>query len=331
MTRVTESQLASSLLNYTAQHRANINKLNDDISSGIQVRTPGDSSVAATISLMQQNLEKTEGYKNGITQVRSRLDFQDNVLGQVNDLLVRAKEIATQAANESLSATNRSQLSSEVLQIRDHIVSLANSQYQGLYVFGGARDDAPPYNAASYAQPSTGLASQRYTYSTAYGTTGAGAVKTVNLTDNLTISINTPGNQIFDNAIQGLERLGRSMLGYKTNPATGAADGTGAAYSFPAEYSTQTADIKTAMNLLDTARQNDVMVERVDLAGRLRRLETADSLLNLTKGSSQEALDKLQNTDMYSAATELSQAQTALQASLTVSTKVLQMSILDYL
>jgi flagellin-like hook-associated protein FlgL len=121
------------------------------------------------------------------------------------------------------------------------------------------------------------------------------------------------------------------MLGYKTNPATGAADGTGTAYSFPSEYSTQTADIKTAMNLLDTARQNDVMVERVDLAGRLRRLETADSLLNLTKGSSQEALDKLQNTDMYSAATELSQAQTALQASLTVSTKVLQMSILDYL
>jgi flagellar hook-associated protein 3 FlgL len=331
MTRVTEAQLASGLLNYTARHRSNINRLNDDISSGIRVRNPGDSNVAGTISLMQQNLEKAEGYKNSIASAKSRIDFQDNVLTQVNELLVRAKEIATQAANESLSPTNRNQLSTEVMQIRDHLVSLANSQYQGKYIYGGTRDDAPPYNAQTYTNPSTGLNSQRYTYSTAYGTTGSGALKTVNLTDNLTLTLNTPGNQVFDDAIQGLERLGRSMAGYRTTLVSGVPDGTSAAYTFPADYSTQTQDIKAAMDFLDSARQNDISVERVDLAGRMRRIETAESLVNLTKTTSKEALDSLQNTDMYTAATDLSQAQTALQASLTVSTKVLQMSILDYI
>src|SRR5690606_29486905 len=133
------------------------------------------------------------------------------------------------------------------------------------------------------------------------------------------------------NAIAGLERLGRALQGYATTPATGIPDGGGAAYVFPADFSVQTQDIKNAMDLIDVARQQDIMPERVDIAGRQRRIETAESLLSLLKISSEEALDKLQATDVFEAATNLSQAQTALQASLTVSTRVLQMSILDYI
>ena len=331
MTRITESQLARSLTNYTSIHRNTISKLNDDISSGIHVRNPGDTNVAGTVSLMQQNLQKVEGYNNNIGIAKGYLNFQEDVLDQSSELLVRAKEIATQASNETLSVENRSQLAAEVMQIRDHMVSLANSNYQGKFVYGGTDDDDPPYDSTTYTAPATGLEAQRYIYDTDLGSTGAGAVKTVHLTDNLTLTLNTPGNQVFDNAIQGLERLGRSLNGYATTPATGAPDGGGAAYSMPTDYATQTADIKSALDTLDKARNNDIMPERISVAGRLRRIDTAQSLLDITKVTSQEALDTLQNTDIYSAATELTQAQTALQASLTVSTKVLQMSILDYI
>jgi flagellar hook-associated protein 3 FlgL len=331
MTRVTESQLTRNLLNWSARHRDTINKLNDNISSGITVVNPGDSSLSGTVSLFRQNLDKVAGFKNSITQIKGSLAFQENVMGQMNELLIRAKEIAAQAANETMSPTNRAQLSEEIFQIRDHIVSLGNSTYQGKYVYGGTDDDDAPFDAATYTNPASGDAHTRYVYDTDFGSSGAGAIKTVKLTDDLTITANTPGSQLFNNAIFGLERLGRALAGYATNPATGAPDGTGNAYTFPTDYGTQTTAIKSAMDLIDTSRQSDIMPERVDIAGRLRRITTAESLLDLLKTSSQEALDKLQNTDMYSAATELSQAQTALQASLTVSTRVLQMSILDYI
>lgn len=328
MTRVTESQLASALIGYVQNHRTTIQKLNEEISTGIKVNTPGDSNDSGTISQFRQSLDRVESYKNRITSVQSFLTFQDDALNQANELLVRAKEIASQAANETNSATTRAQMAEEVFQIRDHLVSLANSTYQGKYVYGGADDDDPPYDANVYTVPPTGGASQRYVFDAEPGTS---TTRSVQLTDDLSITTNTPGNQIFDNGIQAMERLGRALAGYQTNPAVGAPDGTGAAYTFPAQYSQQTADIRNTIDLLNTARQNDILPERVSISGRMRRIETAKSLLDLTKASGEEVLDRLQNTDVFDSASQLSQAQTALQASLTVSTQVLKLSILDFL
>lgn len=328
MTRVTESSLARNLIGYMTDNRNVIDKLNNAISSGVTVHTPGDSEIAGTISQFQQSLDKATSYKNRITSTGDLLNFQENVLGQVNDLLVRAKEIAAQAANETNSPTIRSQMAAEAYEIRDHIVSLANSTYQGRYIYGGIDDNDPPYDAATYTNPSSGAGSQRYVYDTDAGST---TTRSISITDNLTITTNTPGNTLFDNAIQGLERLGRALEGYETLPASGAPTGAGAAYSFPTDYARQTADIKAVMDQLDTARQTDIAPERTDIAGRQTRIQTAKSLLDLTINSSQEALDQYQNTDVVSAATQLTQAQTALQASLQVSVKALGLSILDYI
>lgn len=331
MVRITESQLARNLTHWSERHRQTISTLNDSISSGIKVTNPGDSSLAGTISLFRQNLDKVDGFKNSITQVKGSLAFQENVMNKVNELLIRAKEIATQGANETLSPTNRAQLAEEIFQLRDHLVSLGNSTYQGKYIFGGTDDDDPPFDPATYTNPSSGDASVRYVYDTDPGSTGSGATRTVRLTDDLSIVTNTPGGQLFNNGIYALERLGRALAGYDTLPASGAPDGTGTAYTFPADFGNQTLAIRGAIDLIDSSRQGDIMPERVDIAGRQRRIETAESLLSLLKTSSQEALDKLQNTDIMEAATNLSQAQTALQASYTVSTQVLRLTILDYI
>lgn len=330
MTRITESQLTRNLINYMTDNRTVIDKLNNSISTGVTVHTPGDSDIAGTISQFQQSLDKAKSYSTRITSVSDQLSFQENVLTHVNDLLVRAKEIAAQAANETNSPSIRAQMAAEVQEIHAHVISLANSTYQGRYIYGGVDDDDPPYapdTTTPYTNPASGYFHDRYVYDT---DPGSSLSRTVNITDNLTITTNKPGNLLFDNAIQGLERLGRAMSGYETLPATGAPNGTGIQYTFPADYAAQTASIKAAMDQLETARTNDISTERTDIAGRQVRIETAKSLLNLTKTSAEDALDQYQNTDTLEAATQLTQAQTALQASLSVSVKVLGLSILDY-
>jgi flagellin-like hook-associated protein FlgL len=130
--------------------------------------------------------------------------------------------------------------------------------------------------------------------------------------------------------MEALERLSRSLAGYKTEPATGTPDGTGDPYSYPAEFHTQTEDIKKAIDLLETARNVDMIPERVTLGGKLKRIETGAALLELSKNSAKEVLSRIQDTDEIEVASSLQQAQTALQASYAVTAKVLRMTILDY-
>lgn len=330
MTRVTESQLLRNNLSHIGRSRDHILKLNDQIGTGLKVANPSDSELSATIEKYRQTLDQLDSYANRTAGVKSFLTFQDDALSQVGELLTRAREIASQASNSTNSPETRAQMAEEVFQIRDHLVQLANSRYQGKYVWGGGASGSavPPYVQTTDYANGTGKALERYEFDTSE--VGRSVTRTVNISEGLTLDIDTPGNQVFDNALFGLERLGRSLAGYQTNPATGAPDGTGNAYTFPADYELQTTEIRAAMDMLKSAQDDDIQPQRVTLGGKLRRIETAESMLQLGKGSVQEALDKLQNADIAESASNLTQAQTVLQAALAVTSRVLNQTILDY-
>lgn len=327
--RVTDSQSVRGLLTGVQRQRVLIDKLGQDISSGYKVRNPGDSSDAATIAQFHQTLERYEGYKNRIAAVQSYLVFQDDALKDVNEVLTRARELATQGANEPNGVEVRLEMAEEVWELRDHLISIANTKYQGKYVYNGTVDDQVPFTPLTYTVPASGSASQRYVYDIG-NNSGTQENKTVQISDDLNIVINTPGDGVFEDAIAALERLGRALSGYRTTPATGIPDGGGTAYTFPDDLEEQTADIQATIDMIDAANAL-VEIERVDLGGRMRRIETAESVMELHETTAIEALSKLQFTDMAEAATQLSQAQYALEASLTVSAKILNQSLLDFI
>ncbi len=328
MTRTSEIQSQRQLVSQTLENRKRVVKFANQVASGVKAALPSDTVDGGTIARYKQTLERIDSYTTTIQRTKSLMTFQDDVLSQANDLLIRAKEIAQQGANESVNSVARQHLAEEVYQIRDHMASLANSTYQGRFVYGGVDDDDPPYDVSSYAEPASGGASKRYVFDAELGT---GTARTLAVTDDLSISITTPADQVFGTAIESLERLGRALGGYKTTPASGAPDGGGAAYTFPSEYDQQTADILSTINQLNDARDNDILPERVSVGGRLRRLETGESLLALTKNSALEVLSRIQDADETESAANLAQAQTALQASYSVTAKVLRMTILDYI
>jgi flagellar hook-associated protein 3 FlgL len=328
MTRVTDQQSLRSLMFSIQRNKNSVDVLSEQLSSGLKVRKPSDSNVASEISRFQQALDRISGFEKRIGSVRSFLQFQDDALKESSDILVRAKEIAQQAANSTNNPEARRQLAEEVFQIRDHLASLANSTYQGKYVWGGADDDDPPFDPATYTNPATGQASRRFVFD---GEDGTAVFRSVQVSDDLTVTVNADGQATFEGAIHALERLGRALSGYATNPATGAPDGTGNAYTFPADFETQTQAIRDSIDLIEDARKNDILVQRVEIGGKLRRLETAESLMRVSRVSGEEALSKLQDTDMTEAASQLSQIQIALQASYVVTNRVLNLSVLDYL
>ena len=328
MTRISENQFTNLLVNYTVNNKSRVNKYSEQVATGIKAALPSDSVDAGVISRYKQTLDRIDGYTTTIARVRSLVQFQDDALSQMNELIVRAKEIAQQGANESLTPSARAFLAEEVFQLRDQVAGLGNSSYQGRYVYGGADDDDPPFDASLYDEPATGPASVKYEFDAEIGTSQERAVK---ITDDVSVSINTPGSQVFGTTIEALERLGRSLVGYATTPASGTPDGGGTAYTFPTDYVTQTNDIKATIDLLTKARDEEVIPERTMLGGKMRRLETAEALLSLTKTSAQEVLSRIQNADETESVANLTQAQTALQASYSVTAKALRLTIMDFL
>lgn len=327
--RITENQTAGSLLNSIMRNRRTFDKHSNEISTGLKVAEPGDSTYSGTVSQLRSALERIDGYTARTKTVEGQLNYQQDVLSQATDLLIRAKEVAAQGANESNSTTERYALAEEIFELRDHMVSLANSQYQGQYIFHGAATDTPPFIEDTYTNgENKGL--ERWVYDNTQA--GHDTEREVRVTDSLTVRVNTLGQETFENSILALERLGRSLQGYRTDtpPTAIGVPGTGVAYT-AAEFEAQTTEIKTYMDQLDVARESEIQPERVNIAGRLKRLETAGSLLELSKVSTKEVLSQLQDADLTESATNMALAQTALEASLSITNRVLNLSILDFL
>lgn len=329
MTRVPENSLKVSLLNDVAAIRNNVAKFSNQVSSGYKVRTPGESDQGGVIGEYRQTLDRVKGYKDRIGSARSMMQFQDDALAQINELMTRARELAEQGLNETNGVSGRQQTSEEIFKIRDSLVGLVNSKYQGVYIFGGTDTDDPPIDQqANYTEPATGSGALRYDFDTEVGMTSS---RTAQITDNISVTLNVTGANVFDGALYALERMGRAMAGYQTTLTGNQPTGAGAAYTFPTDFSQQTQDIGASLDSLITAIDQNIMPTRVQLGSRLNILDTATSVIDVQSANFTEALNKLQATDQVEAISNLTTYQNALDAALSVTSRIINFSILQFL
>lgn len=328
MTRIAFTQLSRNAVNNVFNNYSDVLKYSNQLSSGYKAVNPGDSEQSGLIAQAHSILQKIDGYTNRTTSAKSLLNFQDDTINSAADLVSRALDLATQGANEAVDGNQRSTIAIEVFQIRDQLMTMANSKYQGNYVWSGADTDVAPFSAASYANSGSTASSQRYIYQS---NGGAQVTNSAQVADGVSITTNTAGDTVWGSLITAVEHLGRALEGFPTGVA-GAAPASGPTqYSLPADYALQTKDVGTALQEIKDARDSGLFRERTSLGARLNRIETASSVLTAAKTSAQATLDNLQNADVATAATGLQQAQYGLQAAMQVTSKVLNLNVLDYL
>lgn len=327
MIRISQAQMIRSLVTGIQTNRRDVNKYSSETSSGLKVANPGDSTFAGTISSLQGLSERLTAYQSRVNYVQGYFTAQDDVLDSTLDLLTRAKEIASQGANATNGENERAALSAEVFQLRNQLVTLANTKFQGQYLYSGSRTDTQPYPIPATAQYTNGQGESL----PRYGYAGNDATRTVEVAEGVSITMNTDGSRVFDNALWALDRLGRALQGYRTEPDTGQPDGSGTAYVLPDDVEEQRADILAAIDLLDSAREVDINPERTDVAARLNRIQTVESLLKSNKLSTERVLSGFTDADIVDSATKLTMAEEALNASMSVTAKVMGLSILNYL
>ena len=118
-----------------------VSKAQMQMTEGKQILKPSDApDKSAQISRLKSAIDRQESYVSTIKQVRDKLSQQESALKGATEVMYRLKELSVQAANDTYSAADRKSIAIEVKELRNQMLSLANTQdVNGNFIFSGTR------------------------------------------------------------------------------------------------------------------------------------------------------------------------------------------------
>jgi flagellar hook-associated protein 3 FlgL len=289
ITRVSDSLAYSAVIDRSQQLQVEMRQLESEISSGKRVLQPEDDPIGAaqivqsnsTLAALGQQLSSSQ-FGQGV------LGAEDNALGQANDLMVRANEIASELSSGAHTQDERDAAAEEVHGLLQQMTVLGNTEFSGRRVFAGLALDAPP----PFADPD----SPGYDPATAYsGSTQEFEVNTGN-TASQRVRLTTTGDQVFGPALQSLQGLETALR-------------------------TPGGDVAGTIAALDQGR-NTLEDERASVGARENQLTNAQTGLQSLQAQVTSRLSQVQDADLATVVTQLLQAQQALQAVLSTAAQV---------
>ncbi|QEA39694.1 flagellar hook-associated protein 3 [Pistricoccus aurantiacus] len=122
-------------------------KIGQQIASGKKVVRPSDDPQAASRAVgVAQAKAQTQQYADARISARNALSQEESVLNSVTQGISSAKNLLVQAASETLSDADRQSIGGELRGIYESLLGQANvTDGNGRYLFGGYKDDAPPF------------------------------------------------------------------------------------------------------------------------------------------------------------------------------------------
>ena len=280
------------------QTQSAVNKALQEVSTGKSVSVPSDNP-SASASMVQNTIDtnNVDQYTQNVSSVLSMVQTADSTLGSVVSSLTKAITLGTEGANGTSNASNQQSIATEVQGILSSVVSMANTTFQGSYLFGGTASTQVPYTADS-------------TSASGYKYNGNDGVNSVAVGDDLTVQANIPGSQIFSNSSNDvLGSLSALVSALQSGDSAGIQSATSAissALNYVSQQRITYANSETQLNSQDTDLQQETV--------------------NLTSQS-----NALVGVDSAEAATALAQAETANSSAMAAASKALPASLLNYL
>jgi flagellar hook-associated protein 3 FlgL len=189
--RITPQMMVDSMLRNVEANQARTEQLQNQITSGSRISKPSDDPIGAARALsLQDSVSQTQQYLRNIDQAKSFLDTSDSALDAVTQALSRVRELAVQAANDTMSGSDRAAIGAEIGQLQQHVVDLASTKYGPYYVFAGTASGKPGYTA-----PTPG----------AYRGNNSGVLREIS--PGATMTVNVDAQATFDPTFQAMQTL----------------------------------------------------------------------------------------------------------------------------
>lgn len=270
----------------------------NQLSSGKRVALPSDDPLAFASDVQSLALSaQVDTYSHNAEAIITQAHMADSALSSVVTSLTQAVGLGTQGGNGTLSASQRSSLAQQVQGLLAEVVSQANTTSNGSALFAGTAGTAIAF-AADASKP------EGYSYE------GTGSSNQAQVGQAFTVTVNIPGDQIFLNP-------SGNVLGSLQSMVTALQSGS-------------SGDLAHAISAVTSAIAHVDQVRAI-YGNTVNQLTTENDYLSEETISLTSQQTALMNVDTATAATNLTQAQTAQSAVLAMAAKVLPTSLLNYL
>jgi flagellar hook-associated protein 3 FlgL len=274
-------------------------KLTGELSSGLRVSSLSADPVAAgQASLLSSGISQDDTFVQSATTAQSLMQVAGSTLSSVVTQLTSALSLAVAGNSGTESASNLSSLSQQLSSVRDQVVSLANTSYQGTYIFAGSQGTTKPFSVDSSTSPAT------TTYS------GDSQVNNITTENGQQLQTSLAGSAVFS-------APGADVMSALNNLIADFANGT--------VSGTASSDIGTLKNAL-----SNVSEQQGVLGSSLARIESASTYAQTDSVNRTATVGALVASDPATVATQLSAVETQTQALMSVISTVEKQSLFTY-
>jgi len=273
------------------QSSATEQTLTAELSSGLRVTQLSDDPVAVAKNVgLSSSISQLDTFVQSSTAEQSLMQVAYNALGEVVSQTSKVISLAVSAGNSTMSAQDIASVQTQVSSLRDSILALGNTSYQGQYVFAGSQGSTTPFTLNSNSNPAT------VTYN------GDSVTSTMQTPDGQKVPMNVTGSSVFLSSSGNL--LG--TLNKLVSDLSAMAAGSGSTASIQADSSALT----TALGVVSS--------QRAGLDSSLSRLMTSSTYSSTQLATYQAQQSTLLSADPASVATDLKAAEVQQQALLGV-------------
>ncbi len=144
--RITHRMIADTV-NYNLQGSLRrLENYSNQLSTGKLFQRPSQNPVGVgRVMGYSASISRNEQFRLNMNQSQGWLENTESALQNSIDVMQRIRELSIYGATESLTAEDRRAIAPEVLEFIDHLIGIANTESNGLYIFGGHQTLKAPF------------------------------------------------------------------------------------------------------------------------------------------------------------------------------------------
>lgn len=334
MSRVSENSSVNSINYAVGKSKGKVEDLQLKGSTLKRVSKPSDDPLGNVelMALRSQNVDADQ-YLRNLNFAQTHLSYTENILEEMTDILVKAKELAIGQASSIYSPEIRAGVSKEIHQMRQQVLGLANKRIGNRYLFAGQKVLTRPFDADGKYQ-------------------GDQNKINIEINKDVFVPININGHDLFYG--KGKKPVTKEQIdltppgievntdGLHRTPASTAPNANESAESVAVSVFDELRSLENALltdnpqiiqgllERLDTSTERMVSL-RTEIGALTNTISNSETNIEKTKLLNEAHKSKIEDADVAELMGDLQKEQAVLKATYSASSKLMNVSLMDFL
>ena len=307
--RITNSMMITRTMRNQNTNLEKMNKWNHDLSTLTNLHKPSDDPIRVSRTLrLESDISMSIQYKDNIESAKSWLEKTESALNEINSVYQSIRELAVQGANGILKSEDTQKIAQEIKELKNHLIQIGNDTYLGRHIFTGYQTDKKLLNDdGSY---NAGTNPDQINFATLKD-----EIIQYKVGDSQHIDVNITGDRVFG-----------SPVGPENKPQL-------------------FADIDDLLTALDKGNHEDASASiakmdeqlkvllqvRGEVGAKVNMIDVMSERMFDVNVNLKDLLSKTRDTDVAETQIQLVTAEAAYRASLAVTARIIQPTLVDFL